>query len=54
MKHLEVKWDIAIPGLLLIEPVLKDYKMLDNMKVVNPYKDGRLPILEALGKITKN
>ncbi len=38
----------------LIEPVLKDYKMLDNMKVVNPYKDGRLPIiLEALGKITK-
>lgn len=38
----------------LIEPVLKDYKMLENMKVVNPYKDGRLPIiLEALGKIKK-
>ncbi|WPC43413.1 uroporphyrinogen decarboxylase family protein [Clostridium sp. JS66] len=38
----------------LIDPVLKDYKMLDNMEVVNPYKDGRLPItLEALGKIKK-
>lgn len=38
----------------LIDPVLKDYKMLDNMDVVNPYKDGRLPItLEALGKIKK-
>lgn len=38
----------------LIDPVLKDYKMLDNMDIVNPYKDGRLPItLEALGKIKK-
>ncbi|CAM2748002.1 methylcobamide--CoM methyltransferase [Clostridium sporogenes] len=38
----------------LIDPVLKDYKMLDNMDVVNPYKDGRLPItLKALGKIKK-
>lgn len=38
----------------LIEPILKDYKMLDNMKIVDPYKDGRLPIiLEALGKIKK-
>lgn len=38
----------------LIEPVLKDYKMLENMDIVNPYKDGRLPIiLEALGKINK-
>ena len=38
----------------LIEPILKDYKMLENMKVVNPYKDGRLPIiLKALGKIKK-
>lgn len=38
----------------LIDPVLKDYKMLDNMDIVNPYKDGRMPIiLEALGKIKK-
>ncbi len=38
----------------LIDPVLKDYKMLDNMDVVNPYRDGRLPIiLKALGKIKK-
>ena len=38
----------------LIDPVLKDYKMLDNMDIVNPYKDGRLPIiLDALGKIKK-
>ncbi|AKN34182.1 methylcobamide:CoM methyltransferase [Clostridium carboxidivorans P7] len=38
----------------LIDPVLKDYKMLDNMEVINPYKDGRLPItLKALGKIKK-
>lgn len=38
----------------LIDPVLKDYKMLDNMEIVNPYKDGRLPIvLESLGKIQK-
>ncbi len=38
----------------LIDPVLKDYKMLYNMDVVNPYKDGRLPIvLQALGKIKK-
>ncbi len=38
----------------LLEPVLKDYKMLENMKVVNPYEDGRLPIiLKALGKIKK-
>lgn len=39
----------------LIDPVLKDYKMLDNMDVVNPYRDGRLPIiLKALGKIKKS
>lgn len=38
----------------LIDPILKDYKTLDNMEIVNPYKDGRLPIiLEALGKIKK-
>lgn len=38
----------------LIEPVLKDYKMLENMDIVDPYKDGRLPIiLESLGKIKK-
>ena len=39
---------------VLIDPVLKDYKMLENMDIVNPYKDGRLPIiLDALGKIKK-
>ncbi|MCR1933197.1 uroporphyrinogen decarboxylase family protein [Clostridium tepidum] len=38
----------------LIDPVLKDYSILDNMDVINPYKDGRLPIiLKALGKIKK-
>lgn len=38
----------------LVEPILKDYKMLENMDIINPYKDGRLPIiLEALGKIQK-
>ncbi|WP_304519569.1 uroporphyrinogen decarboxylase family protein [Clostridium tagluense] len=29
----------------LIDSVLKDYKMLENMDIVNPYKDGRLPII---------
>lgn len=38
----------------VVDPVLKDYKMLDNMKVINPYKDGRFPIiLKGLGKIKK-
>ena len=36
----------------LVEPVLKDYSMLDNLEVINPYKDGRLPIIiEAMSKI---
>ena len=36
----------------LAEPVLKDYSMLDHLDVINPYKDGRLPIIiEAMGKI---
>ena len=38
----------------LIDPILKDYKILENMDIVNPYKQGRLPIiLRALGKIKK-
>jgi uroporphyrinogen-III decarboxylase len=38
----------------LIDPVLKDYKTLEHMEIINPFKDGRLPItLEALGKIKK-
>ena len=38
----------------LIEPALKDYKMLQHMDIVNPLKDGRLPIiLDSLGKIKK-
>jgi MtaA/CmuA family methyltransferase len=38
----------------LVDPILKDYKMLENMDLVNPYKDGRMPItLKALGKIKK-
>ncbi|MGL5756187.1 MAG: uroporphyrinogen decarboxylase family protein [Paraclostridium sp.] len=38
----------------LIDPILKDYKMLENMDIVNPFKDGRLPIiLQSLGKINK-
>lgn len=36
----------------VMEPILKDYSMLDHLDVINPYKDGRLPIIiEAMSKI---
>ncbi|WP_081770921.1 uroporphyrinogen decarboxylase family protein [Clostridium ihumii] len=36
------------------EPVLKDIKDVDNLDVINPHKDGKIPVcLEALEKIQK-
>ncbi|GAA0116284.1 uroporphyrinogen decarboxylase family protein [Clostridium senegalense] len=34
------------------EPILKDIKDVDNLDVINPFKDGKIPIcLEALAKV---
>lgn len=36
----------------VVKPVLTDYSMLDHMDLINPYKDGRAPIiLEGLSKV---
>lgn len=38
----------------LVELAINDYKVLDHMDLVDPYRDGRLPIIiDALGKIKK-
>ncbi len=37
----------------IVEPVLKDYSMLDSLDIIDPYKDGRMPaIIEALKVLT--
>lgn len=37
----------------VVEPVLKDYSMLDSLDIIDPYKDGRMPaIIEALKVLT--
>lgn len=30
---------------LIEEPLIADYKMLENMQVINPYTDGKMPIM---------
>lgn len=42
-------------GMYLVEePLLKDYGMLDGWKIINPYKDGKLPVmLQMLAALEK-
>lgn len=40
---------------MIAEPLLKDYHDLDKLKIINPYKDGKLPImLKMLDQLKKS